>query len=67
MMTANASKTQWTTRELAEEAERRGRPISQERVRQLCAEGKLSAKKPGRDWLIADWSAQQWLREWVSE
>jgi excisionase family DNA binding protein len=60
------SSKQWTTRELADEAGRRGRPVSQEHLRQLCAEGELRAEKPGRDWLIPDWAAQRWLNDWLS-
>lgn len=56
----------WTTRELAEEAERRGRPISQEHIRYLIKGGELAGEKIGRDWLIPDWAAQRWLPRWVS-
>jgi len=59
-------KAQWTTQELADEAARRGRPISREYVRRLCADGTIYATKPGTDWLIPDWSAQRWLDEWLN-
>ncbi len=58
-------KTQWTTRELAEEAGRRGRPVSREYIRRLCVSGKLSATYIGRRWLISDWVAQRWLEQWL--
>lgn len=60
-----SSKTQWTTRKLSEEATKRGKPITQERVRQLCADGTIYATKPATDWLIPDWSAQRWLDEYT--
>jgi len=60
-------KLYWTTTELAEEAAKRGRPVSREYIRRLCAEGKLYAMKPSTDWLIPDWSARRWLERWVSE
>jgi len=56
-----SDKTHWTTRELADEATRRGRPITQERIRQLCKDGTIRGSKPGHDWLIPDWAAQRWL------
>ena len=59
-------KTFWTTHELAEEAKRRGRPITQVHLQRLCRAGALQAEKPGRDWLVHDHAAQHWLDEWVN-
>jgi len=58
-------KTWWTTRELAEEAERRGRPVSQQHIRDSIRDGTLAGEKVGRDWLIPNWSARRWLELWV--
>ena len=56
----------WSTQRLADEAGRRGRPISREHVRRLCEGGKIpGARKPARDWLIPDSLARAWLDEWV--
>jgi len=62
-----SDKAQWTTRELADEARRRGKPITQERIRQLCKAGVIRATKPGHDWLISDWAAQRWLEKWLQD
>ena len=59
-------KTLWTTREIAEEARRRGRPVTQEYLQRLCKDGTLQAVKPGRDWLIHDHAAQRWLDDWLN-
>jgi len=42
----------YTTRELAEEAARRGRKVTSEYIRQQCKAGEIKATQPGRDWLI---------------
>lgn len=55
----------WTTRELAEEAARRGQPVTQTYIRQLCERGAMRARKPGRDWLIPDYVAKAWLDAWL--
>ncbi len=57
----------WTTTTLAKEAEKRGKPITAERIRQLCKAGEIVAEKPGHDWLIPDWQAQEWLEQWLAE
>ena len=62
-----SDKTQWTTRELAEEAARRGRPVSREHIRRQCVSGALRATFIGRRWLISDWVAQRWLEKWLEE
>jgi excisionase family DNA binding protein len=64
---SDETKTQWTIPELLEEARRRGKPVSKEYIRRLCASGKLVATKPGRDWLIPSWAAERWLKRWVEE
>jgi excisionase family DNA binding protein len=46
----------WTTKTLAEE----GR-VQQAYIRQLILAGKLSGYKIGRDWIIPDDEARQWL------
>jgi hypothetical protein len=56
-----------TTRQLAEKAAQAGRPVSRERIRQLCQTGTLKADKPGRDWLIPTWAAQEWLEKWLGQ
>ncbi len=58
---------QWTLPQIVEEAKRRGRPVSKEHLRQLCVRGELKATKPGRDWLVPDWAAQDWLEKWLAE
>jgi hypothetical protein len=57
----------WTTAKLAEEAKRRGKLITAERIRQLCKIGEIKAEKPGRDWLITDAEARAWLERWLGE
>lgn len=62
-----AVKDFYTTRELAEEAARRGRKVTQEYIRQQCKDGRIAnAEQPGRDWLIPRSAALAWLREWLS-
>jgi hypothetical protein len=58
-------KTFWTTKELVEEAARRGRPVSQVYLQRLCKDKVLQAEKPGRDWLVSDHSARRWLEGWL--
>lgn len=58
-------KKTWTTAELASEAAKRGKPVTQEYIRKLCAEGRLQAEKRGRDWHIDDSSARNWLNQWL--
>jgi excisionase family DNA binding protein len=48
----------WSVNELAEAA-----GVFPTYVRRLCAAGKLSAYKVGRDWLIPAEAGQQWLDE----
>jgi len=62
-----SEKTHWTTRELAEEAARRGKPVSQQYIRDLIRGGKLTGEKIGRDWLIPDYAAKRWLERWLEE
>ncbi len=56
-----------TTRQLAEEAAQAGKPVTRERIRQLCQAGALRASKPGRDWLIPVDAAQEWLKTWLGK
>lgn len=56
-----------TTRQLAEEAAQAGRPVTRERIRQLCKAGILKANKPGRDWLIPVDAAREWLNLWLGK
>jgi hypothetical protein len=60
-----AGKTIYTTRELAELAAKRGRPVTQEYVRQKCKDGTIKADQPGRDWLISAREAIAWLEKWL--
>lgn len=48
----------WSTSELAREA-----GVSSAYVRQLILDGKLKGTKQGRDWIIFDKDAQEWLRK----
>jgi hypothetical protein len=57
----------WTTRTLAEEAAHRGKALSQERVRQLCAAGVIEAERPARDWIIARQEGERWLNEYLGK
>lgn len=45
-----------TTKEAAAALGKPGKPLSTQRIRALLAEGKLSGRKHGRDWLIDEWS-----------
>lgn len=56
----------WTLNELAEEAARRGRPITPRYLITLCRYGLIRWIRPGRDWLIPDDEAQQFLDDWTS-
>lgn len=58
---------QWTLPQIVKEAIRRGKPVSKEHLRQLRVAGKLKAIMPGRDWLVADKDAQEWLERWLAE
>lgn len=58
-------KSEYTTRDLAEEAARLGRPVTTAYLRQLCERGKLRARKPGRDWLVTATAAKAWLEDWL--
>lgn len=56
----------YTTRELADEAARRGRKVTQEYIRQQCKDRRIpEAEKRGRDWLIPRPAALAWLNDWV--
>ena len=56
----------YTTRELAEEATRQGRKVTQEYIRQQCKDGRIpEAMQPARDWLIPRVAALAWLRQWL--
>jgi hypothetical protein len=57
----------YTTRELAEKAARRGRPVTQEYIRQQCADGRIHAIQPARDWLIPTANAEAWLQHWLAK
>lgn len=48
----------YTTKILAQES-----GLTQAYVRQLCIEGKIQAKKVGRDWVISYGEAVRFLRE----
>jgi hypothetical protein len=61
-----ADRVDWTLTQLAEEAARRGRPVTTARLRQLCKRGDLRARKPGHDWIVGDGAAQRWLEKWLS-
>lgn len=58
-------KAYYTTKELAELAARRGRPVTQEYIRQQCKRGDIKADQPGRDWLIPSREAFNWLDNWI--
>jgi excisionase family DNA binding protein len=58
-------KSFYSTRELAEMAAERGRPVTQEYVRRLCKAGKIAAHQPGRDWIIPASEAKRWLETWL--
>lgn len=48
----------WSTSQLAREAH-----VSSAYIRQLIADGKLPARKQGRDWIIFDEDVQAWLEK----
>lgn len=57
----------YTTRELAEEATRRGRKVTQEYIRQQCKDGRIDgAMQPARDWIIPAADARAWLDQWLN-
>lgn len=58
-------RTVWTTRQIAEAASQRGRPVTAEYIRQLCKRGAIVAEKPSHDWLIPTWQAEKWLEDWL--
>ncbi len=55
-------KQYYTTTELADLARGRGLDLTPTRIRQLCAAGEIKAERPGRDWLIASWEAERWIK-----
>lgn len=55
---AEDNKQFWTTNELAREAK-----VSSAYIRQLLLEGKLEGHKQGRDWIILDRDAREWLEK----
>ena len=55
----------WTTRDVAKLAADRGRPVTQEYIRQLCKSGDIPAIKPSRDWFIQEEEARAWLDHWL--
>ncbi len=57
----------WTVKELAAEAERRGRSVSWQYLRKLLRLGKLRGTMKGKTWLIRDEDARKWLEEYVSK
>ena len=61
-----SDKARYTTRELADLAAERGRPVSREYIRRLCEKGRIVASKPGRDWLITSSVALRWLASWLA-
>lgn len=50
------NRTDWTVKELAEEA-----GLKPSRIRQLLIEGKIQGHKRGPIWLIPDSEARRWL------
>lgn len=54
-----------TIKEVANTAEKFGRKISQEYIRQKCTSGDIPAIKPGRDWLIPGPEACIFLIRWL--
>lgn len=64
---AGLSARYWTTKELVEEARRRGRPARLRHVQRLCQQGEIAHERRGRDYLIPDAAARAWLGRWVGE
>lgn len=61
-----------TTADIAAEAERMGRAVSQEYVRRLCANGVIPATRGakrgrGYDWLVSEEDALEWLEKYVNQ
>jgi len=55
----------YTTRELTETAGAQGRKVTQSYVGRLCRQGRIEgAYKLGRDWVIPERAALEWLQEW---
>jgi len=58
-----------TTGDVAEEATRRGRPVSRRYIAMLCTSGAIPAVKVGQgrraSWLIRVGMAENWLTEWL--
>ena len=58
----------WSTKKLQDEAERRGRKVSQVYLQRLCRDGVIrQAQKPARDWLIPEGEALRWLESWLHD
>ena len=64
-VTQMIDKSEYTIRELADEAAKRGRPVTTGYLRQLCIKGTLRARKPGRDWMIPVTTVKAWLADWL--
>lgn len=61
-------KEYYTTRQLTEMAADAGRPVTQSYVGRLCREGRIEgAVRLGRDWLIPEEAAQEWLMRWTAK
>ena len=58
----------YTTRQLTEMAADAGRPVTQSYAGRLCRQGRIEgAVLLGRDWLIRQQTAKEWLRKWTAE
>jgi hypothetical protein len=57
---------QWTAAGLAAYVREQGHTISNRHIRLLCQRGRIQATKLGRDWVIEDDEAQEWIRRWLN-
>ena len=64
-----SDKVYYTTAELAQEATRRGRPVSRRYIAKLCENESIPAFKVGKGprstWLVRVTMAENWLQEWL--
>ena len=57
----------YTTRQLTEMAADAGRPVTQSYVGRLCRQGRIEgAVLLGRDWLVPQQAAEEWLSKWIA-
>lgn len=58
-----------TTRQVADLAAKRGKPVTARYIARLCADGTIEARKSGvyprQTWLIDREEADRWVAEWV--